>query len=123
MTDELPIEAAVLYGMVVISLGLSVLAVAFAFRLSRITGLFGAWSLLIVGLGLTVFEDLAYFSSVVFVSHSELIKLVQTYSAGSFFFAGLILLAIPAAFFGSMYKLHHIFRAQRLSSAAAAATT
>ena len=117
MTDWFPTEAALLYAMVVVSLALSVLAVVFAFRLSRITGLFGAWSLLIVGLALTAFEDLAYFSSVVFVTYSKVITLVQSYTWGSFLFAGLILLAIPAAFFGSMYKLHHIFRAQKAAAA------
>jgi hypothetical protein len=38
--------------------------------------------------------------------------LVEGYTWGSFPFAGLILVAIAALFFGSMYKLHALFKAK-----------
>jgi len=110
------LEVALLYGIVVASFGLSLLAVAYAYRLSRITGLFGAWTLLMAGLALTAFEDFAYFGSVIFVSYSKVETIVEGYNWGTFIFAGLILLAIPALFFASMYKLHSIFRARNRAS-------
>ena len=85
----------------------------FAYRLSRTTGSLPLRALLIAGLALTAFEDHAYFGSVVFVSYSRVETLVQGYAWGMFLFAGLILLAIPALFFGSMFKLHAIFKAQK----------
>ncbi|MGH9921039.1 MAG: hypothetical protein ACRD6W_19495 [Nitrososphaerales archaeon] len=112
MVAWVTLEVALLYAIVVASFALSLLAVAFAYRLSRITGLFGAWSLLIAGLGLTAFEDFAYFGSVIFVSYGKVETIVEGYTWGTFIFAGLILLAIPILFFGSMYKLHSIFRAR-----------
>lgn len=110
-------EVALLYTIVVASLAVSLLAVTFAFRLSRVTGLFGAWALLIAGLGLTAFEDFAYFGSVIFVSYGRVETIVEGYSWGTFLFAGLILLAIPALFFSAMYKLHSIFKAQTQKTA------
>jgi hypothetical protein len=113
MAAWVPVEVAALYTIVVVSFALSILAVAFAYRLSRTTGLFGAWALLIAGLALTAFEDFAYFGSVVFVSYSKVEVLVEGYSWGTFLFAGLILIAIPALFFASMFRLHSIFKAQK----------
>lgn len=110
-------EVALLYAIVAASFVLSLLAVAFAYRVSRITGLFGAWALLIGGLVLTAFEDFAYFGSVIFVSYTKVETIVEGYSWGTFIFAGLILLAIPALFFCSMYKLHSVFKAQKSRSA------
>jgi len=121
MVAWVAVEVTMLYFIVALSLVLSVLAVIFAFRLSKITGLFGAWALLIAGLALTAFEDFAYFGSVIFVTYSKVETLVETYTWGSWLFAGLILIAIPALFFSSMYELHIIFRAQRSKSAAATA--
>jgi hypothetical protein len=106
-----------LYLIVVSSFALSVLAVIFAYRLSRVTGLFGAWALLIGGLAITAFEDFAYFGSVIFVGYSKVQATVETFSIGTFIFAALILLGIPALFFTSMYKLHGLFRATKDKSA------
>jgi hypothetical protein len=119
MVASVEVEVAALYTIVVVSLALSVLAVFFAYRLSRTTGLFGAWTLLIAGLALTAFEDFAYFGSVVFVSYSKVEVLVEGYTAGSWLFAGLILIAIPALFFASMFRLHSIFTAQKAEAAEA----
>jgi hypothetical protein len=69
--------------------------------------------LLIAGLAFTKFENFAYFGSVAFVSYSRAETPVQRCTWGTFLFAGLILLAIPALFFGSMFKLHAIFKAQK----------
>jgi hypothetical protein len=112
----LGLEVGVLYGIVVASFAFSIMAVVFAYRLSRITGLFSAWVMLIIGLGLTAFEDFAYFGSVIFVGYSKVETLVQGYTLGTFIFAGLILLAIPALFFASMFKMHAIFRAQKMQA-------
>jgi hypothetical protein len=116
MTPTVTLEAALLYSIVVASFGLSLLAVAFAYRVSRLTGLFSAWALLIAALVLTAFEDFAYFGSVIFVSYSKVETLVEGYSWGTFIFAGLILIAIPALFFCSMYKLHSVFELQKSRS-------
>jgi hypothetical protein len=101
---------------VVFSFVLSLLAVVFAYRLSRITGLFRAWAFLIGGLALTTFEDFAYFGSVIFVSYSKVLSTVETFTFGTFLFAAVILVGIPGLFFASMYKLHGLFKAQRNSS-------
>jgi hypothetical protein len=106
--------------MVITSFALSILAVFYAFRLSRITGLFGAWTLLIWGLALTGFEDFASFGSVIFLSYSRVENMVSNLSLGSFLFEALILIAPPAFFFGAMYKLHGMFKAQREQQAARA---
>jgi hypothetical protein len=111
----LALEVASIYAIVVVSLFLSLLAIAFAYRLSRITGLFSAWVLLIAGLALTSFEDFAFFSSVIFVGYGKVQALVETYTWGSFLFILLILIGIPLLFALSMYKLHALFRAQRKS--------
>jgi hypothetical protein len=107
-----PFEAGLLYTIVAISFVMSILAVTFAYLLSRMTGLFRAWALLIGALVLSAFEDFAYFGSVVFVGYGRVESIVEGYSWGSFLFAGLILVAIPAMFFGSMYKLHSLFKAK-----------
>ena len=116
MVAWVTLEVALLYTIVAVSFAVSLLAVVFAYRLSRVTGLFGAWALLIAGLGLTAFEDFAYFGSVIFVGYSRVETIVQGYSWGTFLFAGLILIAIPALFFSSMFKLHTIFKAQKNKS-------
>jgi hypothetical protein len=102
-----------LYAMVIASFALSILAVFYAFRLSRITGLFGAWTLLIWGLALTGFEDFASFGSVIFLSYNRIEVMVASLSLASFFFEALILIAPPAFFFGAMYKLHGMFKSQK----------
>ncbi len=107
------IGVAALYAIVVLSFACSILAVLFAYRLSRITGLFGAWLLMIAALALTAFEDFAYFGSVVLVSYSKVQGTVETFTPGSFLFAALILVAIPGLFFGAMYKLHGMFKSQK----------
>lgn len=113
MVAWVSVEALLLYIIVFISLFLSLMAVVYAYRLSRITGLFSAWILLIAALALTALEDIAFFGSVVFVSYSKLETQVQTYTWGSFLFEFLILVCIPLLFFSSMYRLHHIFRLQK----------
>jgi hypothetical protein len=105
------------YAIVLLSFALSILAVFFAFRLSRITGLFGAWTLLIWGLALTGFEDFASFGSVIFLSYSKVQNVVANLSLASFLFEALILIAPPAFFFGAMYKLHGMFKAQKENQA------
>ncbi len=107
----MPLAAAGLYVIVILSFALSLLAVTFAYRLSRVTGLFGAWALLIGGLALTAFEDFAYFGSVIFVSYNRVETTVESFNAGTMLFAILILLGIPSLFFFSMYKLHGLFKA------------
>jgi hypothetical protein len=101
------------YAIVSLSFALSILAVFFAFRLSRITGLFGAWTLLIWGLALTGFEDFASFGSVIFLSYNKVQNTVATFTLASFLFEALILIAPPAFFFGAMYKLHGMFKSQK----------
>lgn len=113
MVSLLEVETVMLYLIVVASFVLSVMAVVFAYRLSRITGLFSAWTMLIAGLGLTAFEDFAFFGSVIFVSYDKVEAIVQGYTWGSFLFALLILVAIPALFFLSMFRMHSTFRAHR----------
>jgi hypothetical protein len=103
-------EAALLYTIVIISFVMSLLAVVFAYMLSRMTGLFRAWILLIGALVLTAFEDFAYLGSVVFAGYGKVESIAGAYTWGSFLFSGLILVGIPAMFFGSMYKLHSLFR-------------
>ncbi len=105
-----------LYTVVVASLVLSILAVLFAYRLSRITGFFSAWTLLIAGLILTSFEDFAYFGTVIFVSYNAVRSEVEAFTPGSFSFLTLILVCIPAMFFGAMYQLHGMFKAQQEKS-------
>lgn len=112
MDSWVAFEAILLYLIVILSLVISILAVFFAYRLSRITGLFGALSLLIAGLALTAFEDFVYFGSVIFASYAKVETAVQGYSLGTFLFSGIVLLGIPCLFFASMYKLHGIFKAQ-----------
>jgi hypothetical protein len=113
MDSWVPLEAVALYAIVALSFALSLLAVIFAYKLSRITGLFSAWALLIGGLALTAFEDFAYFGSVIFVSYSKVLVTVEAFTFGTFLIAALVLVAIPALFFGAMYKLHSLFAAQR----------
>jgi hypothetical protein len=84
--------------------------VVFAYRLSRLTGIFAAWGFLIAALALTSFEDFAFFSSVIFVSYKNVETTVESYNIGSFLFVVLILVAIPGLFFVSMYKLHGLFK-------------
>lgn len=112
MVEWVTIEALTIYVIVVLSFAFSLLAVYFAYRLSRITGRFGAWTLLIAGLALTAFEDFAYFGSVVFSSYASVVKAVEGYTWVSFLLVVLILLAIPALFFGAMYRLHGLFKTQ-----------
>src|SRR5487761_1409752 len=107
------IGAVGVYTIVLVSFSLSILAVFFAFRLSRITGLFGAWTLLIWGLSLMGFEDFASFGSVIFLSYNRVENVVATFSLASFLFEALILIAPPAFFFGAMYKLHGMFKSQK----------
>ena len=106
----MPLAAAGLYVIVIVSFVFSLLAVIYACRLSRVTGLFGAWALLIGGLVITAFEDFAYFGSVIFVSYSKVETTVESFNIGTMLFAILILLGIPAMFFFSMYKLHGLFK-------------
>lgn len=113
MASWVPLEALGLYALVISSFVFSVLAVLFAYRLSRVTGLFGAWALLIAGLILTAFEDFAFFGSVVFVSFSKVEANVANYSISTALFAMLILMGIPALFFTSMYKLNGLFRSMQ----------
>jgi hypothetical protein len=110
------IGAVGVYAIVVLSFALSILAVFFALRLSRITGLFGAWTLLIWGLALTGFEDFASFGSVIFLSYNKVQSIVATFTLASFLFEALILIAPPAFFFGAMYKLHGMFKSQKEKS-------
>ncbi len=109
----LSVEAYGVYAIVIVSFSLSILAVLFAFRLSRITGLFGAWTLLIWGLALNGFEDFASFGSVIFVSYTKVQDTVATFTMGGYLFEALILIAPPAFFFGAMYKLHGMFKSQK----------
>ena len=102
-----------LYSIVLASLALSILAVIYAYRLSRITGLFSAWTLLIAGLILTSFEDFAYFGTVIFVNFNSLRSEVDAFTVGSFSYLTLVLICIPALFFGAMYQLNGMFRAQQ----------
>jgi hypothetical protein len=102
-----------IYTIVVLSLILSVLAVFYAYRLSRITGLFSAWTLLIAGLILTSFEDFAYFGTVIFVSYSKVESQAEAFTPGSFSFLTLILICIPALFFGAMFQLYAMFKSQQ----------
>jgi hypothetical protein len=111
MDSWVPAAAVGLYALVVVSFLLSIMAVLFAYRLSRTTGLFGAWALLIAGLALTSFEDFAFFGSIVFVSFSRVEATVEGYTVGTVLFAVIILFGIPALFFSSMYKLNALFRA------------
>ena len=106
------------YAIVILSFALSIFAVFFAFRLSRITGLFGAWTLLIWGLALMGFEDFASFGSVIFVNYNRVQNVVATFTLASFLFEALILIAPPAFFFGAMYKLHGMFKSQKEKQAA-----
>jgi hypothetical protein len=101
------------YAIVITSFALSILAVYYAFRLSRITGLFGAWTFLIWGLALTGFEDFASFGSVIFLGYNRVVNVAATFSLAGFLFEALILIAPPAFFFGAMYKLHGMFRSQK----------
>jgi hypothetical protein len=110
MESWVPLAAIGLYALVVFSFALSLMAVLFAYRLSRVTGRFGAWSLLIAGLALTAFEDFLFFGSIVFVSFHQVETTVETYTLGSVLIAVIVLAAIPALFFSSMYKLNQLFR-------------
>ena len=119
MDSWVPLAAVGLYAIVILSFVLSLLSVIFAYRLSRITGLFSAWALLIGGLALTAFEDFAYFGSVIFVSYSKVLTTLETFTPGTVLIAVLVLVAIPALFFGAMYKLHGLFKAQNKNSVGA----
>jgi hypothetical protein len=105
-----------LYAIVILSFALSLLAVIFAYRLSRITGLFSAWALLIGGLALTAFEDFAYFGSVIFVSYSQVEKNVEGFTFGTVLIALIVLVGIPGLFFSAMYKLNGLFKAMNKNS-------
>jgi hypothetical protein len=52
------------------------------------------------------------------VGYGKVESIVGTYSWGSFIFAGLILVAIPAMFFGSMYKPHSLFKGRTAGAVA-----
>jgi hypothetical protein len=105
-----------LYIIVFCSLTLSLAAVFYAFRLSRITGLFSAWTLLIAGLILTCFTYFAYFGSVIFEQYYEVRATVEGFTPGSFSLLVLILVCTPALFFGAMYQLHGMFKTQKESA-------
>jgi hypothetical protein len=113
MDAWVPIVAAGLYAIVITSFAFSILAVVYAYRLSRITGLFSAWLLLIGGLAITAFEDFAYFGAVVFAGYSKVLIAAEAATFGSILIALLFLVAIPSLFFGAMYKLHVLFKDQR----------
>lgn len=106
------VEVGGLYAIVVASLVLSILSVFYAYRLSRITGLFSAWTLLIAGLILTTFEDFAYFGIVIFANYDSVTNQVEAFTPGNFSFLTLILICIPAMFFGAMYQLYGMFKSQ-----------
>jgi hypothetical protein len=101
-----------LYAIVILSIALSLLAVIFAYRLSKITGLFGAWTMLIAALALTAIEDFFFSGSVIFSGYSKVQNLVEKGTADTFVFTGLFLLAIPALYFGAMYLLYGMFKSQ-----------
>lgn len=117
MVPDIALEVAALYSIVIVSFALSILSVLFAYRLSRITGLFSAWTLLIAGLALTAFEDFAFFGSVIFVGYGKVQTIVEGYTWSSFFFALLILVGIPTLFFLSMFTMHSTFRAHKTRDA------
>jgi hypothetical protein len=110
-----------LYSIGTLCLVLSALAVFFAYRISRIAGFFGAWSLLIGALALTSLEEFLSFGITLLSGYSKVQSTAESITFGLLVFDAVVLVAIPASFFGAMYKLHGLFKVQTSKSIEATA--
>ncbi len=97
-----------IYALVVFSAVFSIGTVYFAYRLSRITGRFGAWTLMITALILVMVENLFFSGSVVLAGPAALENSVSSLAIVTMPLEVVIVLGIPLLFFAAMYKLYRI---------------
>jgi hypothetical protein len=101
------------YVEIFIELALSAGAVAYAYRLSKLTGRFGAWTLIIVGLVLLTFQNVNSLWTILTLPQNQLASLVQQFNAYSLAISAAFSIGVPGVFFFAMMKLYQSFAAQK----------
>ncbi len=100
------------YVEIFVELSLSAAAVYYAYRLTRLTGTFGAWTLIIVGLVLMTLQNVNSLSTLLTLPEAQLVALIQQLGIASLAISAIFSIGIPAIFFLAMRKLYKSFEGQ-----------
>jgi hypothetical protein len=99
------------YAYVVGELVLDTLAVFFAYRLTKITGSFRGWILVIIAVALFTFQNLvSLVETVLFFPVAQLLQLIQSIGTASFIFSSALGMALSLTLFLAMFELYRTFK-------------
>jgi hypothetical protein len=108
----------VIYGYTFLELALDVLAVVYAYRLTKITGTFRGWLLMILAVVLiTVQGSASIVSLILFFPESQLESLIASVGTGALIQGAIIGVALSASLFGAMFELYRTFKKLQTESA------
>ncbi len=101
----------IIYAYTFLELALDVLAVVYAYRLTKITGAFRGWVLMILAVVLiTVQGTSSIITLIVFFPEAQLESLIATVGTAALIQGAIIGVAVSACLFGAMFELFRTFR-------------
>src|SRR5438552_3929907 len=108
MTDPIILY---LYTYVIIDLLRDIGAVIYAYRLTKITGAFRGWVLVIVAIAVFTLQNfISIIETMVFFPAEQLTKLIQSIGIGSFVFSSILAMSLSLCLFFAMFELYKTFK-------------
>lgn len=101
----------IIYAYTLLELALDVLAVIYAYRLTKITGAFRGWLLMILAVVLiTVQGTSSIVTLILFFPEAQLESLISSIGTAALIQGAIIGVALSASLFGAMFELYRTFR-------------
>lgn len=102
---------AIIYAYTFLELALDVLAVIYAYRLTKITGAFRGWLLMILAVVLITLQgSSSIVTLIVFFPEAQLESLISSVGTVALVQGAIIGVAISASLFGAMFELYRTFK-------------
>lgn len=102
---------AIIYAYTLVELALDVAAVVYAYRLTKITGAFRGWILMILAVVLiTIQGSSSIVTLILFFPEAQLESLISSVGTGALIQGAIIGVAISASLFGAMFELYRTFK-------------
>jgi hypothetical protein len=105
----------VLYGIAVFQLLLIVLAIYYAYRITRLIGSFWAWSLLILSFVLTLGGNLLSLSLLIPLSEQQIVALLSAVGPAAVWLSQILSIFTSVLLTAAMYGLYQIFKKKKVA--------